>query len=312
MRTYYRRSRYYGPPRQHLPSQRELISQQLGGVDTEVVNFFFTMPDSQRELVFRRYRRFGSGAEQYARSSFESWRNGTKQISNQTLIRLLDIVPEVLDFGTRVSLYRRIRAANRHQEHVIVTVRSVADIAFIREAAARITAKARSQPDFEGLAERLTWLSQGDGPLARALVTAAEEQESKITSENMVRELSFLQENLERLTLQREAAHTISLPYGTITVNFEEPADVAARRKRNDKISSIMNSWGLLLYVIVMIAGVGSELALAGVAIGVVYMLVGCLQLVYEPTKERRFRDMLSWFAIGAPMTILAALAYPG
>ncbi|MBI3973458.1 MAG: hypothetical protein HY332_19470 [Chloroflexi bacterium] len=210
--------------------ERADVSQQFSGIDADVKNEFFSLPWSKLERVFRIYGdQYGDGAERYARTAYEKWRTGAVAPSGQTLTRLLNVVPEVIDFPTKLALYRRLRNAHRQHERLTVTLTGATDLALVEDAARRIVERARAQPLPFAVENCLTWLSQGDGLVARQLVSEAEVHEGEAVAGALRRELTTLRDMLERSLVPVDASHFVQLPCGLITVAFAKPKQQTKR-----------------------------------------------------------------------------------
>jgi len=199
------------------------------GVYTSVEQYlrqlFFDLPPYQLDRVFHLFGgRYGRGAERYARDTFPSWKHGVTNMAQQTLDRLLENVPEVLSFEGKVDVYRKLRESYRRKESVKLEVKKPDDVALIESTAERIAARARSEALPSYLQDKLSWLSRGDGEVARAMVAAVEAQEGRVIAANVRRELDELRYAVAGLNGHHIVEHTIDLPCGTIHVTLKRGA----------------------------------------------------------------------------------------
>lgn len=190
-----------------------------GEIDQHLRQAFFELPRPRLDRVFTIFgQRYGASAERYARSSFSSWASGAKAMAPQTLHRLLESVPEVLPFEGKVAVYAKLREKHRHKEAVRLELRSADDLRMVEEAAFRIADRAQHQVVPSYLEDQLSWLSQGDGALAKEVLAAAEADEGRAVAMAVRRELQDLGQRLRNADLPAHAEHVIRLPCGTITV----------------------------------------------------------------------------------------------
>jgi hypothetical protein len=194
-------------------------------VEDYLRQLFFELPPHQLNGVFRLFgQRYGQGPERYARGAFIPWKSGSTNMSQQTLDRLLECVPEVLTFEGKIDVYRKLRDAYRSKETIRLEVKKAEDLPQIQVAAERIAGRARSEPVPPYLQEKLSWLSQGDGEVARALVAAVEAGEGNLIAANVHRELNELRYSIAGLDGRHIVEHTIELPCGTIFVTLRPKA----------------------------------------------------------------------------------------
>lgn len=96
----------------------------VGGFDKDVLQKFYTLTTDQLARLFNIYSNaYGSGAGTYARKAFADWKAGTKRPSAQTIDRLLDSLPQVLNFDGKCELLRKLRERHRRPEDHSIQVR---------------------------------------------------------------------------------------------------------------------------------------------------------------------------------------------
>lgn len=85
-------------------SQREMLSAMVGGFDRDVLEKFYTLSTGQLARLFNIYSdEYGDSAAGYAREVYDEWKAGIVRPSAQTINRLLDHLPKVLNFDDNVS-----------------------------------------------------------------------------------------------------------------------------------------------------------------------------------------------------------------
>lgn len=75
----------------------------------DLKRMFFSLTNPALYNAFQSYKRnYGESAYSYAKKSFYEWRDGTKEISTQTMYRLLETLPPVLSTKQRTYLLEKI------------------------------------------------------------------------------------------------------------------------------------------------------------------------------------------------------------
>jgi hypothetical protein len=204
--------------------QRALVKARFGGIDEHVLAAFFGLGSDKLAYVFALYaRQYGPAAGSYAKRAFSRWQRGEVQPSGKTLERLLDIVPQVLDFTTKVELYRHLRDAHRRPDRLSLKVAGEAELELVEKAAWRIVDRAHAIPLPAEVDARLSWLSQGDGLAARRLVAEVELREGALIADILRSELAQLADALRTSSVNPKATHEINLPCGAISIEFTQP-----------------------------------------------------------------------------------------
>ena len=230
--SYRRRGRYrysgYTNWGEWHQSRRDIVTRNFGGIDEDITQAFFRLSSRDFETVLGLYEKsYGRSAAQYARTATRRWRSGSTMMSGQTLERLLEVVPNVFSFDTKLQLYRKLRDAHRSRESVTIKVSGEDDLTLVESTVARIVERAKAQPLPPIVDSRLVWLAQGDGLVVRQLVAASEEAEGTTVAEALRTELTELRLLFDGMGSTHQMQHVISLPCGTMTVDF-----VRTKRRR--------------------------------------------------------------------------------
>jgi hypothetical protein len=210
---------------------RARLSAALNGFDKDVLERFYSLTPDQLARLFNIYSNsYGDGPAAYARKTYTGWKNGAVRPSAQTINRLLDSLPLVLNFDGKCDLLRKLRERHRRyeyyslkvkaddwQEHVVPLVRAVIQKAY-----------RANLP--EVVERRLTWLSNGDMQTARALLGHAQALEGAVAVNLLQDEMQNIENALTNLDGKGKVTHTIRLPYGQIQLKI-------SGRRRMDKES---------------------------------------------------------------------------
>src|SRR5690554_3074455 len=97
-RSYNRRnnrrpSRSYEHARKHI-EEAKILSEELGGSDKDVKDFFFGLKGNQLDAVLDSYEKnFGLKAREYAELALPQWKSGSKKMSGLVASRLFSLLP---------------------------------------------------------------------------------------------------------------------------------------------------------------------------------------------------------------------------
>ncbi len=202
-------------------SQREMLSAMVGGFDQDVLEKFYTLTSDQLARLLNIYEdAYGDGAAEYARKVYNEWKEGIVRPSAQTINRLLDSLPEVLDFDGKCELLRNLRERHRRPEHHSIKVRADDWKSELIPLVKRIVEKAYTANLPEIVERRLTWLSSGDMQAARALLSHSQAMEGAVAVRLLEHEMQDLEAVLAHVKGATRITHTINLPYGNIDLTI--------------------------------------------------------------------------------------------
>jgi hypothetical protein len=105
-RYYYRSNRNVGleRARAHI-EDAERLTRELGGTDQDVKDWFFNRKSSELKKIFKIYEdAYGTEKADYARSTYEAWKNGTRRMSGTVAERLFEILPSMMPLKDKYSL----------------------------------------------------------------------------------------------------------------------------------------------------------------------------------------------------------------
>lgn len=200
----------------HL-SERARVSALVGGFDQDVLDKFYTLTPDQLARLFNIYSdEYGSGAAAYARKTFPDWQSGFIRPSAQTINRLLDSLPQVLNFEGKCELLRKLRERYRKPESHSIKVQADDWKEQVVPLVKTIIKKAYTVNLPEIVERRLTWLASGDMQTARAILSHSQAVEGAIAVRLLQDEMSNIEAALINLPGKKKITHTIRLPYGNI------------------------------------------------------------------------------------------------
>jgi hypothetical protein len=203
-----------------------MLSAMVGGFDRDVLEKFYALSADQLARLFNIYEdEYGEGAAGYARKVYDEWKAGIVRPSAQTINRLLDHLPKVLNFDGKCELLRKLRERHRKPEHHSIKVKVDDWKSRLVPLVKRIVEKAYTSNLPEIVESRLTWLSSGDMQVARALLSHSQALEGAVAVRLLEHEMQDLEAVLARVHGKTKITHTIGLPYGNIELK------ISGRRK---------------------------------------------------------------------------------
>lgn len=199
------------------PSKRAQLSALVGGFDLDVLEKFYALTPGQLERLLDIYSAvYGSGAAEYARKTFPDWRSGETRPSAQTISRLLDNLPHVLNFDGKCDLLRKLRERHRKPESLSIKVKADDWRDAVVPLVKRVIGRAYNANLPEVVEQRLAWLSSGDMQAARAILSHAQAIEGAVAVSLLQDEMLNIETALANLPGRKKVTHTICLPYGNI------------------------------------------------------------------------------------------------
>jgi hypothetical protein len=226
-------SRYvYTPFREYQPQTlRARLSAALGGFDRDILERFYSLTPDQLTSLFNIYSdSYGDGPAAYARKTYTEWKLGAVRPSAQTINRLLDSLPLVLDFDGKCELLRKLRERHRKPEYYSLKVKADDWKEHVIPLVRTVVQKAYRANLPEVIERRLTWLSNGDMQTARAILGHIQALEGAVAVTLLQDEMRNIENALTNLDGKGKVTHTIHLPYGHIQLKI-------SGRRRMDKES---------------------------------------------------------------------------
>lgn len=202
-------------------SLRARLSAMMGGFDHDVLEKFYLLtPDQLARLLNIYSDEYGTGAATYARRTYADWKSGATRPSAQTINRLLDSLPRVLNFDGKCDLLRKLRERHHQPESHSIKV-NVDDwkdrvIPLVKT----VIEKAYRSNLPEVIERRLTWLASGDMQAARAILSHSQAIEGAVAVRLLQEEMQNIDAALTNLQGRKKVTHTICLPYGNIHLSI--------------------------------------------------------------------------------------------
>src|ERR1043165_9792698 len=198
-------------------SLKARLSAALSGFDKDILERFYSLtPDQLTRLLNIYSDSYGDGPAGYARKTYDNWRHGAVRPSAQTINRLLDSLPLVLNFDGKCDLLRRLRERHRKLEHHSLKVKADDWKEHVVPLVKAVIQKAYRANLPEAVERRLTWLSNGDMQTARAILAHSQALEGAVAVALLQDEIRNIENALTNLDGKGKVTHTIRLPYSQI------------------------------------------------------------------------------------------------
>lgn len=104
----YPRNEGYERARQHILEAEEL-SQEVGGTDQDVKDYFFSLSPHELRSILQEYGRLhGWAAQQYAEETMPMWRSGQRRMSGLVASRLFRLLPRYMPAERKYALVKSL------------------------------------------------------------------------------------------------------------------------------------------------------------------------------------------------------------
>jgi len=213
---------------------RKAVARFYGGIDSDVLYIFFNLDEEQLKRLFKFYADdYGSSAAHYARKTYTKWQAGEVKPIGQTIERLIETLPPLLDFETQCELLRKLRAGTRKRERYDFHLSTNDWIDKVFPIISRVIDKSYKEELSDEVFQRLEWLSGGDLQAAQKILAHSEAQESHNAVALLEDEFEHIKELLRSLPINGKVTHTIELPYGSIHLHFTHINDMEKEEEQS-------------------------------------------------------------------------------
>jgi hypothetical protein len=274
----YRRRSYHGGradnighemARRHIEDAKRL-SEELGGTDQDVKEYFFSLPSRELNTVLNEYeRQHGSHKRAYAQSVIDQWRTGTRQMSGTVAERLFKLLPPRMPLEAKYKLIENLWNHVGPRSRKVLRVGLDADVQQIAQAVrvhmenvvVRYTIPAALERRFE-------WLAAGDSGVKQQLLNHFLEHEKIVVVDGAKLRVPVLIEHLR----------------GDAGANTHRAAEVLKIGNHELEVTVERSAAGVRLeepYVAPTYTRSASAHVTAGSSYGWVFWVVGFLILIY-------------------------------
>lgn len=271
-RTNYRSNKSYEQARKHI-EEAKALSEELGGNDKDVKDFFFNLRGDQLGAVLEAYEdSFGLKAREYAEIALPQWKSGSKKMSGLVASRLFSLLPGFMSTQDKLCLAESLwRHVGPRSTRYLYIGKAASDHEIQQVVAKELDSLASNWRIPEEMEKRFAWLSEGDVAVEQQLlshITGLEKAQSGISAADLVTDFMrrYEAERSGSLALFR---HTISVGNQKLQIEFSED-DVTERRDTPKPVNQsnqytrddTKQDWsGVVIFVVIAIVVI---LAIAG------------------------------------------------
>lgn len=222
----YRRRRYRSwRSRSYKPTKFDALSRLFGGAVGGIQQAFLSLDDDALDELFTDFGSlYGDAAEKYARKTFSKWKSGETKLSEQTMERLVALVPPYLSAEKRFELLQDVlkkhkpSASTKPFKYIRINSKEPAS------GFAEIDAALETMIHEDALAhipERVMdagkWLYDDDITVARAMLAQAESKQNEIIKNSAAKEISLLRRAVGYGQV-KQATYNVEMPAGKLSV----------------------------------------------------------------------------------------------
>jgi len=188
----------YERARQHIEDAKRL-SQELGGTDVDVKEYFFSLPTNQLNNILIEYgERFGAQPEEYARNTMPRWKNGTVKMSGTVAERLFKLLPPRMQISQKYKLTESLWSHFGPRSKKTLRIGLNADIELaLAEIYRHIEKVVEAHNIPKEMETRFEWLAAGDVNVKQLLLNNLREAEKRLVSEGAKLQLPVMIEHLK-------------------------------------------------------------------------------------------------------------------
>lgn len=170
-RRSYGHSYGYEAARRHLSAAKQL-SQDLGGADRLVKEYFFSLSPRQLSVVLDDYERtYGRAARSYAEQAIPKWKSGKVQMGGQTAERLFQVLPRRMPLPEKYKLteylWNHFGPSSKKRLRIGLDADLNSVVQAVHTHMEEVVTEYKIPPDLE---HRFNWLSSGDVSVKQELL----------------------------------------------------------------------------------------------------------------------------------------------
>jgi hypothetical protein len=179
--------------RQHIEDARRL-SEDLGGTDEDVKQYFFSLPRADLRKILDSYEReYGRSACEYAENTIDHWRSRSVTMSGTVASRLFKLLPPLMPLQTKYDLISNLWNQLGPRSKRILRVGLKVEL----EEIVKVVAKHIDDMVVEyriplNLEKRFEWLAAGDSQVKQDLLNYLRQKEKSIAVEGARTQLPIL------------------------------------------------------------------------------------------------------------------------
>ena len=234
----YNRSRGHERALQHILEAREL-SEELGGTDKDVKEYFFSLSAQELESVLNVYElENGHKAREYAEETMAKWRSGRVKMSGLVAGRLFRLLPPRMPLGVKHSLVKTLweKYSPRSNKRIRIGPDAL-EQDIISAVQSHLLETVINYTIPEPLERRFKWLSDGDVDIKQQLLNYYLDIEKSLIIEGTQKQLPVMLTHLrqhgaitQKLSQKIQIGnHQIELCFDTKATGFQFEDPMAYR-----------------------------------------------------------------------------------
>ena len=212
--AYYRGRSGYERAMEHIRAAQQL-SQELGGTDQDVKQYFFSLNYHQLSLVLDEYEsKYGQPAREYASATFNRWKSGSVQMSGMVAERLFNLLPPRMALETKYhlieNLWNHVGPSSKKTYYIGIDA-NLEEVKHIVRTHLEKVVTSYTIP--EPMERRFKWLAGGDSALKQNLLNHLRQQNKILLTSALTTNLPVLIDHLsaDKANLTKRAAQVLAV-----------------------------------------------------------------------------------------------------
>ena len=215
----------YERARKHI-AEAEALSDELGGNDKDVKEFFFSLNGAELAKILAVYEQeYGKSPREYAESALPQWKSGRKKMSGLVASRLFSLLPKYMSITDKLSLAESLwkHIGPRSTRYIYIGKQATAeDVRNLVKSELDQLATSWTIPN--PMKKRFDWLAGGDVEVEQRLlahIVELERNQSRQSATDLVTEF------MQRYESQRSNSlalfrHIISVGNQKLQIEFSD------------------------------------------------------------------------------------------
>ena len=243
--------------------EANILSEELGGTDKDVKEYFFSLPENKLKKLFRDYgKKYGEDVKDYAIETFPQWRSGKRKMSGLVASRLYSMLPPMMPIDTKYSMVKVLWDKYGPSTNKILMAGDGSTASQIHSHASKYLLKTITDWEVSpNLKKRFNWLSSGDVQIQEKLLNHFKDLEKKQIINGLKKKMPVLLEfTKSNQDITGSLTETINIGNHKLKIKFDLEAQGIEFIDPQDEIINIEpesnNSFiwiGLILVVIVLL-----------------------------------------------------------
>ncbi len=189
---------------------------------SEILRVLLNLNEDSLSQLFNFYRTtFGKGAANYAKKTYQKWKEGKVKPNRQTFKRFLIHLPKVMSYDLKCEVLRLFMQEFCPKENSETTVYTDNWEEILTPLVQKLIDKPYSADLPLEVQKKLTRLADGEMQAAKEILRQSHIEEGKIAVSQLRQEFKNLEIVLAETHLKPKVTHQLKFTYGTITLNIK-------------------------------------------------------------------------------------------